>query len=236
MIKELIKNSEKEGTRGVKSHASIKKGEFFPNIQVSNSLKNNAKFQSKFEMGCYSNTTVWELRKELGIKASRVYNEDGTFFQDTPVNPASIRIFKSIGCMDLKENENGKTLAELRFKHNETLTGFKKNIFLSPKVPLLDDSKLDMADHPRAIFTEWFELFSEEDLDHPGQRVMTPQTCVEFIKSCTGENCALDDDRVLYMFTTYDLDHDDKINYTDFMKFYTNCCLEKEDVVRSNLY
>jgi hypothetical protein len=26
--------------------------------------------------------------------------------------------------MDLKENENGKTLAELRFKTNETLTAF----------------------------------------------------------------------------------------------------------------
>jgi hypothetical protein len=63
-----------------------------------------------------------------------------------------------------------------------------------------------MAEHPRAIFTEWFEMFSEEDLEHPGERVMTPQTSVEFIKSCTGESCAVDDDRVQYLFTTYDED------------------------------
>jgi len=52
-----------------------------------------------------------------------------------------LRILRSIGCVDLKESENGKTLAELRFKRNETLTAFKRNIYNSVRVPLLNIEK-----------------------------------------------------------------------------------------------
>jgi hypothetical protein len=76
MIKELIKNSDKEGNRGVKSHNGLFKGAFLDCLQISNSLKPGTKYQSKFELGVNSNITLFELRKLIGIHVSRVYNKE----------------------------------------------------------------------------------------------------------------------------------------------------------------
>jgi hypothetical protein len=70
LIKELIKNSEKEGTHGLKPHCALFKGEYLHTIQVNNSLKNGNKYSTKIEIGCYSNTTLWELRRMIGEKVA----------------------------------------------------------------------------------------------------------------------------------------------------------------------
>ena len=44
LIKELIRNSEKESTMGVKSHASLFKGEYLPHLQITNSIKTGSAF------------------------------------------------------------------------------------------------------------------------------------------------------------------------------------------------
>ena len=44
LIKELVKNSEKDGTHGLKPHSALFKGEWLGNIQVSNSLKTGSKY------------------------------------------------------------------------------------------------------------------------------------------------------------------------------------------------
>jgi hypothetical protein len=67
-----------------------------------------------------------------------------------------VRLYRFTGCTDLKENENGRTLAELRFKPNEQLTAFRRTIFSAPKVPLLNEDGTALSDRARHIFTEWF--------------------------------------------------------------------------------
>lgn len=150
--------------------------------------------------------TLWDFRKFLGVHLSRVYNSDGTYVQETPCHPASIRIYRYAGCTDLKEADNGKTLAELRFKGNEQLTAFKRNVFNSVKVPLVNPEGNDMSDRCYDIFRSWFETFSEEEIENPGKRVMTRQTLANFIKSCTDDICLEDDLRVTGFFTMYDGD------------------------------
>ncbi len=44
IIKELVKNSEKDGTYGVRSHNSIFKGEYLHTLQITNSLKSGTKY------------------------------------------------------------------------------------------------------------------------------------------------------------------------------------------------
>jgi hypothetical protein len=62
LIKELIANSEKEGTRGVKSHNGLLKGQYLDCLQISQTLKPGNKYVNKLELGVYNNTTLWELR------------------------------------------------------------------------------------------------------------------------------------------------------------------------------
>jgi len=111
----------------------------------------------------------------------------------------------------LKELENGKTLAELRFKPNEQLTAFRRNVYSAPYVPLLNETGDELSDRAAHIFTEWFNMFSVEDPAFPGRRVMTPPTCVDFTRSCTEDPCLEDDPRVVGLFAMYDTDGDGKI-------------------------
>ena len=41
-----------------------------------------------------------------------------------------------------------------------------------------------------AIFESWFEKYSQEDETKPGQRVMTPETAVEYVRICAREKPA----------------------------------------------
>lgn len=156
LLKELISNSEKEGTRGVKSHASLFKGAFLDAIQLCNSLKNGNKYKNKHEIGVYSNTTIWELRKIIGERCTRAnYKEDGSneYTQEKPAHPFSVRIFRAVGCCDIKESDNGKTLSELKFKRNEVITAYRKGYISNQLVPLWNIDSTDLSDRAKFIFT-----------------------------------------------------------------------------------
>lgn len=232
LLKELIKNSERDGTHGLKPHSALFKGEYLHTLQISNSLKSGNKYQNKVEIGCYSNITLWELRKLIGERVSRIYNQDGSYTQEAPCHPSTVRIYRYTGSLDLKESDNGKTLAELRFKPNESLSVFRKNTFCVNKVPLMNEDGSDMNKIAKDIFIEWFNQYSIIDPENPSRRVMTPKTLVDFTKSCTDDNCTEDDSRIVGFFTMYDHDNDLKIVLEDFLVFYLNSCKEKEDVVR----
>lgn len=71
-IQMLIQNSEKDGVHSLRPHSALNQGEHLPKIQISNSLKTGEGYRSKFEISCYSNTTVYEFKKliahELSLK------------------------------------------------------------------------------------------------------------------------------------------------------------------------
>lgn len=238
LIKELIRISEREGTRGVRSHAALFKGPFLNCLQVGNSLKQNKKYQVKLEVGTYSNTTLFELRKLIGEHASRVYNEETrTYTQDTPVHPANIRVFRAVGCMDLKEIENGKTLAELRFKPNEVLTAFRRSAFSAAKVPLLNIDRSDLSERAKSVFADWFSNCSKpfDPNDPYSRRVMDRADGETFMKLATDEDIGVRDGQLDSMFETYDLNKDGLLELEDFLSFWRNAVYDKEEVVRVNL-
>lgn len=61
----------------------------------------------------------------------------------------------------MKEFDNGKTLAELRFKRNEQLTANRKNIFNSVRLPLMNPDNESITDRAKFIFSSWFYQFAE---------------------------------------------------------------------------
>ena len=54
-------------------------------------------------------------------------------------------------------------------------------------------------------------MYSIEDPDNPGHRVMIPSTAVVFIKNCTDDFCSEEDQRVMGLFAMYDSDQDGKL-------------------------
>mmetsp|Transcript_44247 Transcript_44247/g.32237 ORF Transcript_44247/g.32237 Transcript_44247/m.32237 type:complete len:96 (-) Transcript_44247:78-365(-) len=64
---------------------------------------------------------------------------------------------------------------------------------------------------------------------------MTPETCVYFIKGCTGDLPPVNDDRITGLFEKYDADKDGKLEEKDFLRFYTLSCRDKPETVRENL-
>lgn len=69
--------------------------------------------------------------------------------------------------------------------------------------------------------------------DQNGQ--MIKETCAKFIKGCTGEQPAINDDRITNLFKTYDINNDGKIERQEFLQFYESAARGKPDTVRENL-
>lgn len=161
LIKELIKNSEKEGNRGVKSHNGLFKGTFLDCLQITNSLKAGTKYQQKLELAVNSNITLFELRKIIGENVARVYTNEKTYVQETPCHPYSVRIYRYSGCSDIPESDNGKTLAELKFKRNEQLTIYRRSVTNSSRLPLVNLDGTDLNPRLLKILNDAFDKFSE---------------------------------------------------------------------------
>lgn len=65
---------------------------------------------------------------------------------------------------------------------------------------------------------------------------MTPETCVEFIKSSIKDvSVTIYDSRITSLFDTYDSNHDGKLTKEEFLHFYKDKSLERPELVWSNL-
>ena len=129
----------------------------------------------------------------------------------------------------LKDLDNGKTLAEIGVQSYETLSASK--IIIDEEIsnaPLLgSDNKL--TEKAKQIFCEWFIIYSDE------QGAMNKETCSLFIKGCTGEQPAVNDERILGVFNQYDLNKDGRIERSEFLQIYENAARSKPETVRENL-
>ncbi len=69
---------------------------------------------------------------------------------EVPPHPQNLTISRYLTSTTLKDIDNGSTLAELRFRSNETLTVSHKSIFAASKVPLFNEEGTDINE--RAVF------------------------------------------------------------------------------------
>lgn len=210
---EFLAQSERKGTTGLKQQRSLLKGELLGKIQISNSVSFNKLIPRRIELALYSNATVYDIKRLVGA----INNLPAEY----------VRLLRHSTTSEIKDIDNGKTLAELNFKPNETLMATKRNMGNIPKAPLVNPDK-SLTKEAIAIFTEWFDQFSHDGL-------MTPEDCVEFIRSCTDDKCKTSDGRVKNLFQNHDHDNDGKVDVNGFLEFYRLACIKKDEVVRNNI-
>ena len=105
----------------------------------------------------------------------------------------------------------------------------KKPMIYQARVPLLNKRK-EIVPEAKAIFETWFERFSNEE------GVMTPETCVNFIRDSTNDvTVSMTDNRIVALFNNYDQDIDGKLTKEEFLTFYKDRAMSKPELVWSNL-
>lgn len=213
LLSSFFDESEKKGTGKIKYHSSLIKGELLSFV-VNNDVTIGGDVPKKIEVKIHSNKTVFDLRHQIALQAKTSWD--------------SMRLYRySNNNQEIKDNENGRTLGELRIRNGETIQAQRKPTPYVQQVALTN-SDGSLVDGAKAIFTEMFEKFSENGK-------MAPEGCAAFIHSCTNDNCKGDDRRVKEVFEKWDHDKDGFLVLDNFLDFYQLACNERPSVVWYNL-
>lgn len=212
LIRSIMDESEKKGIGNLKAHSGLVKGELMT-VNIINELTSSSDVPKKVDIKLHSNTTVYKLRVEVGKQLKATWDQ--------------VKLARYIGAKEIKDNENGRTLGDIRLKNGESLIATKRP---TPPIPQATLLLPDNSFNPEAkvIFEGWFRTFSENGK-------MNSDGCAAFIHSCTGDNCKGDDKRVKEVFATYDDDHDGFLTLENFLEFYYLACKQRPGVVWSNL-
>ena len=213
LIRSIMDESEKKGIGSLKAHSGLVKGELL-SLTISNELTMSSDVPKKVEIKIHSNATVYELRVEIGKQLKATWDQ--------------VKLGRYAGSKEIKDNENGKTLGDIRIRNGENLVASKRPTPPIPQANLLnpDDTFTPEA---KEIFVGWFNIFSENGK-------MDADKCAAFIHSCTNDNCKGDDKRVKDVFATYDTDRDGFLTLDNFLEFYFLACKQRSSVVWGNLY
>ncbi len=162
LMRDMIDQSEKKGTGGLKSHSALLKGEIIT-LEIKNNLTFSQHVPKKLDIEVYNNTTIWDLKAELG-----------KFIESS----ADCMKFL-IGRKELKDMDNGKTIGEFILRRRGVITVDKKNMDDIPKVPLLEKDQ-QLTARAKQVFTEIFNKFAKEGK-------MNNVAAASFIQNTTAE-------------------------------------------------
>ena len=107
----------------------------------------------------------------------------------------------------------------------------RKPAVATARVKLLN-KKNELIPEAKAIFRSWFKRFSNEE------GVMTPIECSVFIKATTNtieHSIPGNDSRIVTFYKDYSLQSFGKLTEDEFLKFYTDKAISKQDTVWNNL-
>ncbi len=213
LMMDMIDESERKGTGRLKSHSALLKG-YMIDFVVHNNVTSGKTIPKKLEVQAYANTTVWELKAELGKY----------------VESSAECIKMSVGNKELKDTDNGKTIGEFVKKSSGVLTLEKKNMDDIPKEPLLTED-FQLTVKAKAAFTEIYKKFANKESK------MDAEAAAAFIQNTTGEGTVLaTDGRIKMLFASFDKDNDGMLDLDGFFDFYKDAMMNKrEDTVRQNL-
>lgn len=216
LLKRFMEEAEKCGTGGLQSHSALLTGEIFALTLINHASYHhyNLNMPKKVELKVPSSLTVYELRCMAG-KALKIYWDQ-------------VRLTRPYSHKEIKDAENGKTMADIRLKSQDSLIVTRKQLNI-PRADLLTSSG-ELAPGAVAIFKRWFASFADKE----GR--MSPEALVSFTNSCTGEHCKADDSRIKDCFSRFDEDGDGYLMETDFLEFYRDATINRTPTVWTNLY
>mmetsp|Transcript_8203 Transcript_8203/g.16159 ORF Transcript_8203/g.16159 Transcript_8203/m.16159 type:complete len:2815 (-) Transcript_8203:1874-10318(-) len=215
LLKQFIEESEKRGTGSLQPYSCLLKGEVHK-ITVTNAITyvvNNTEIPKKIELTVYSSTTLWQVRQLISQKARVLWDQ--------------LRVVRNIPRVELKDSDNCKTMSELRIRSSEGFTVIRRPSNL-PRVGLLNPEG-GVSDQMQKIVKRWYRQFAEE----PDR--MSQEACAKFTNSCLGEPTK-NISRIKEIFADYDSDRDGFLTEADFTEFYLHACINKPQVVWTNVY
>mmetsp|Transcript_33660 Transcript_33660/g.51968 ORF Transcript_33660/g.51968 Transcript_33660/m.51968 type:complete len:138 (+) Transcript_33660:3151-3564(+) len=111
ILKNLVHETETKGAGNVVPHAALTKGEQLDPFRIKN--KDVTLRRGELEVQAYSNTTLWDLKKEIA--------------EVLDFNPIYIRLSRGSGTAlkPFKDSENGKSMTSLGLLGGEVLTAEK---------------------------------------------------------------------------------------------------------------
>ncbi|EGR29288.1 ubiquitin carboxyl-terminal hydrolase family protein, putative [Ichthyophthirius multifiliis] len=213
IINALLNESEKKGIGNLKPLNGLVKGEI-QNLLINNEATFNYEGNKKIEIKIESNKTIIDLKILIAKNIQTSWDQ--------------IKLIRASHFNLLKESDNSKTIGEIRFKNNETITVEKKVVPTLSEVPLTNEDG-SLCDRVKIIFIDWFNQFSVDGK-------MDKENCAKFIHSCANDNCKADDPRVIQTFNEWDDDKDNLLTLENFLSFYKKACFDKISVVWKNLH
>jgi hypothetical protein len=142
------------------------------------------------------------------------------------------------GTKDIKDFNNGSTLAELSFKNNETLGAFRKSNTLVQKATLVEDDretgKPRLSEVANIVGQEIFDRYCSTNED--GLKIMNIQNLVNYTAECTATKCDDKDHRVVDFLKKYDLETRGYVLPDDLKQFYVDAVVKGSELtLRNNL-
>lgn len=214
LIECFLNETEKYGIGDLKPHETLLQGQMMDFVimnEATSSILGDVPI--KFDLKIPSHTLLYSLRSLI---ASYLH-----------LSPDSVSIiYKS---NELKENQNGISLQNLKLLSDEMLTVKKKATQNEiPQAPLLTNDG-DMTEGLRKIMSELFKQFSTDGLMSKSHLAKFRCVCIN------NESCGPTDRRIAEIFRTWDDDNDDYLTEQNFIDFYISACKSNPQAVYRNI-
>lgn len=232
------------GTAGIRPHAALDSEVYqIENLLITSYLNTSQNHPKHLLMNVPSNMTVWELIDYIALKTNK--------------SPVKLQLSRSSGKQEIKSNDYCKSLRQLNFESGEEITAIRVSGTYQ-RVPLINSQTGLLVREAEHIFELWFNKYSIpaseiEDLDleksNSADRYMTKHTALDFLQNAMADSrqnsmgngmvnikrLNPDDSRIMTLFQAHDLDKDDMLTLTDFLRFYRTKSNESPDTVWLNL-
>jgi hypothetical protein len=216
VLKSLVHVTEVKGTGSVLAHGALLGGEPLEPLRV----RNRAGVGGELVVQVHSNNSLWDLRKQLAEAL------------DLAPRHLQLTIGPNQDGRELKDIDNGKSIAALGLKGGEQLTAHKRVVEEHiPNAPLLGPDN-ELTPKAAAVFGSWYERFCEGGVEG----AFTKESAARFIQACCGDLPAVSDPRITGLFQAWDADGDGKMQLSEFLAFYKACSRgDKANTVRENM-
>ena len=213
LLQSLVDESEASGITGPPSVSCLYRGDQI-NITLENKIYVYYDNNKTIEQKIFGNMTIYELKKYVANEIKRVSWDQ-------------LRLTRKYLNEEIKDNQNGKNLRDIKIKLGERIIITQKP---SPTIEAEAQTFKDDNLNPKALkaFKEVFEMFSTSG-------IMAKEDAANFIRCCLNDKCHAEDQRVKDLFEKYDTDKDDILKEEDFIKFYYDSSMRKPAVVWANL-